>query len=104
MNLRIAVLIGLSSLLTLIATAQLGPATEESKVESPTFQGPYKPGVRMHIARSGDDLANLLGRSIYPQPSDENAAQSATMPTRSIFIATWQGSSEATGYRLDVST
>jgi len=106
-NLKIAVLIGLSSLLTLITMAQLAPTTEEPKAERVAFRGVYKPGARKHIGRSGDDLAALLARSMYSQPSSENAAQAAVgamVPTRSSFIATWQSLSEAAGYRLDVST
>jgi len=104
MNFRIAVLIGLSSLLTLIATAQLAPTTEEPEAVRLAFRGPYEPGSRKHIGRSGDELAALQARSMDLQPSGENAAQPATVPTRGSFIATWQGSSEAAGYRLDVST
>jgi len=82
MNLRLAVLIGLLSLLTLVATAQ--PVAEPPGAERRQITVGAQPRARKHIGRSGDQAA-ASSASVFSNSSGEKV-------------------DEATGYRLDVST
>jgi len=101
MNLRLAVLIGLLSLLTLVATAQ--PVAEPPGAERRQITVGAQPRARKHIGRSGDQAA-ASSASVFSTSSGENASEPgisgsapAMMPTRSSFIANWQKVDEATG-------
>jgi hypothetical protein len=84
-----------------LANFALHAATRASDPLAPV---PSTPAVAKHVSHGDRDAANQVSDlSRHPQLVEAESPQEAP-PTRSSFMATWQRSRGAIGYRLDVAT
>lgn len=85
-------------------SAAVTPASAEDFAQGANSFSPFHAQSATHVSRSSDQSSVAARASVPAQKPEAIAGSPIIAPTRSSFLASWERSVGATGYRLDVST